>query len=418
MTATLSTGLGTHQRGSVLASRVLAAAAPDLVTHERVNGPLPWQGGARRLIAAVQRSGLTGRGGAGFPMWRKLAAVADGARPIVVGNGAEGEPASGKDALLLRHAPHLVLDGLQLVAEAVGAAECYLYAPAVAVAPLEAVLATRRGRDRVRCEVVEAPRAFVAGEESAVVSRLSGGPALPRDKAARVTERGIRDRPTLVQNVETLAHLALVARHGPGWLREYGTDDEPGTFLATVSGAVATPAVYEAGYGVPLRTLLDAAGGVRDPRAVLVGGYHGTWLSPLEVSTAALSRTALRPLGASVGAGVVAVLAPSACGLRESARIVAYLAGEAAGQCGPCTFGLPGIADALQRLAFSDVRALVGPQLVERIGRFTGLVRGRGACHHPDGTARFVDSAMRVFADEVRVHLAGGCTAATIGGTR
>ena len=124
--------------------------------------------------------------------------------------------------------------------------------------------------------VVAAPDAFIAGEESAAVARLSGGPALPRDKARMVVTAGVRGRPTLVHNVETLAHLALAARRGAQWFRQTGTADEPGTFLSTVSGAVAHPGVYEFGYGVALGDLLAAAGGTTTPaQAVLIGGYHG-----------------------------------------------------------------------------------------------------------------------------------------------
>jgi NADH:ubiquinone oxidoreductase subunit F (NADH-binding) len=119
--------------------------------------------------------------------------------------------------------------------------------------------------------------------------------------------------PTLVQNVETLAHIALIARHGAAWFRAAGTPDEPGTFLATVGGAVATPRVVETGYGVPLNELLDAAGGATAPlQAVLVGGYHGGWI-PAHPALP-VSRAALAPYGASPGAGVVLALPTGVCG--------------------------------------------------------------------------------------------------------
>jgi NADH:ubiquinone oxidoreductase subunit F (NADH-binding) len=385
--------------------RVTAFPTDDLDEHQRRFGPPSWRGGKRRLIPALAEAGLTGRGGAGFPTWRKLTAVADGrGRPVVVANGAESEPVSGKDRALLARAPHLVLDGLQLAAEAVGASRAYAYVPAGAVGPVEAALHRRRraGRDRFDVTVIEAPDAFVAGEETAVVSRVEGRAALPRDTPVRV--RGVRGAPTLVQNVETLAHLALIARRGAEWFRTAGTVAEPGTFLATITGAVATPGVYEAAYGETLGDLLDRAGGaVGALRAVLVGGYHGAWVPP--VRGLPVSRAGLAGYGAGPGAGVIVALPASACGLVESARIAGYLAGQSARQCGPCLNGLPRLADSLGRLA----RCETGPGVRAEVERLAGLVNGRGACRHPDGVSRFVRSSMHTFAAEVEAHLGGRC---------
>jgi NADH:ubiquinone oxidoreductase subunit F (NADH-binding) len=393
--------------------RLFAAAAPDLAGHAATNGPLPWLGGPGRLIPVAEAAGLTGRGGAGFPTWRKLRAVAQGgSRRVVVANAAESEPASAKDRVLLTRAPHLVLDGLQLAAESVDADRTYLYTGAGAFDAARRALAERAGTDRVPTRLVAAPDTFIAGEESAVVAAIDGRAALPRDKARRVIETGVRGRPTLVQNVETLAHLALLARYGPEWFRAVGTTEEPGTFLATVSGAVARPGVYENAYGVPLDRLLDAAGGATEPvRAVLVGGYHGAWV-PAEATGVAMSRSGLAALGAAPGAGVVVVLPDSRCGLVESARIVSYLAREGAGQCGPCRNGLPRLAETMTELASGRS----GPGFADAVHRLSALVSGRGACNHPDGTARFARSSLAAFAAEARRHLAGRCDAAGVAG--
>ncbi len=406
-------------------SRLLRAGWTDLASHRRAYGPLPRLGGSA-VIDLVNRAGLTGRGGAGFPTGRKLAAVATagqrrrGGRPVVVGNAAEGEPASAKDRVLLTTSPHLVLDGLQLAAAAVGAGRAYLYVNPHSAASARAALAERT--DPVRVTLVDAPDRFISGQESAVVARIEGRPAIPRDTPHRVVESGVRGAPTLVQNVETLAHLALVTRYGPTWFRQVGTPDEPGTFLASVSGAVRTPGVYEAPLGIPLGQLYELAGGLRSPvQAVLVGGYHGAWLPP--DGTLPLSRAGLRPYGASPGAGVVVALPYGVCGLAESARVVSYLAGQSARQCGPCLNGLPRMADTLTRLAWSPPLSTAAhrgsgrqsappdPRLPGEVARLASLVTGRGACAHPDGTARFVTSTLRTFDAEVRAHLAGYCTA-------
>jgi NADH:ubiquinone oxidoreductase subunit F (NADH-binding) len=384
-------------------------ASDDLAAHLWRHGPVPYRGGAGALIGDVRAAGLTGRGGAAFPVHRKLEAVAKGrpGRAIVVGNGAEGEPASHKDEALLFAAPHLVLDGLQLAAEAVGArrAVLYVHADLRERARLDAQMPERYAHrlDRVAVEIVSAPGRFLAGEESALASVLSGGPAAPRFTPPRVFERGVDGRPTLVQNVETLAHLALIARYGPGWFRALGTPDEPGTMLCTLRQADGSASVAEAAIGTPLAGLLD----LRAVSAVLVGGYHGAWIPAAQAAALPLSNAALRPAGAFTGAGVLAALPADRCGLVESARVIRYLSLESAGQCGPCRSGLPSIAAALADLA----GAHPDPRVPTDLRRWASLVEGRGACHHPDGTVRFLRSTLSVFASEVRQHQEGRCSA-------
>jgi NADH:ubiquinone oxidoreductase subunit F (NADH-binding) len=371
--------------------RLRAAMAPDLSRHLALLGPLPDLTRPSDLLAEVRAAGLTGHGGAGFPTWRKLETVAAGHHPVVVANGAEGEPVSGKDSALLDQAPHLVLDGLQVAAAITGARTAFAYIRPSAQPGVRRALAERS--DRVRVEIVTAAESFVSGQETAVVAAIEGDRPLPRDVPDLVVRRGVRGRATLVQNVETLAHLALIARRGAAWFREVGPPDQPGTFLATVSGAVIRPGVHEAAYGVRLSDLLSQAGGANEPvQAVLVGGYHGVWL-PAEALSAPLSTAGLAPWGATPGAGVVVVLGRSESGLAVTARIASYLAGEGARQCGPCLNGLPAMATVLGRMARGDR----DPELARQVDWLSRLVQGRGACHHPDGTARMVRSALEVF---------------------
>ncbi|WP_261557381.1 NADH-ubiquinone oxidoreductase-F iron-sulfur binding region domain-containing protein [Frankia tisae] len=422
------------------AQRLLAAAAADLGSHYRRCGPVPWRGPGGHLLAEIRDSGLTGRGGAAFPTWRKLSAVAAAAHPdtgrlggrrraapggtrrpgtpVVVANAAEGEPESAKDATLLVAAAHLVLDGLQLAAEAVGAGEAYVHVkPGAAAQSVRRAVAERRaaGWDRCQIEVREAPATFLAGEASAVVAALEGAPARPRAHWRPLADDGLHGRPTLVHNVETLAHLAMIARWGAAWFRSVGTADEPGTLLVTVTGTVAAPGVVEVPYGTPLGDLLGLRGGAVEPVGALrLGGYAGTWL-PVEVGPqVAMSRAGLAPWGAEPGPGIVSVLPAGACGLAETARIVAYLAAQNAGQCGPCVSGLPQLARSVAGMA-----RVAGPdtapdgenpaQAASRALRLAALVSGRGACHHPDGAARLVHSALRTFAADIRAHAQGHC---------
>jgi NADH:ubiquinone oxidoreductase subunit F (NADH-binding) len=364
----------------------------------------------------VRRSGLRGRGGAAFPTATKLAAVAARKKPVVVANGCEGEPASAKDRTLLATSPHLALDGAVLAAWAVGATEIILCLDRLATATRQIVLsalAERRAHllDPFPIRVETPPSRYIAGEESALVHWLNGGEAKPTFTPPRPFERGVGGRPTLIQNVETLAHLALIARFGDGWFRALGTADEPGSLLITVSGAVGRPGVVEAALGTSVHEVLAAAD--RDdsadrPNPLLVGGYFGRWVPGPAVSGLAIANASLAAVGASVGAGVVVALPEDACGLVETARVVRWLASETAGQCGPCVFGLAAIAGGLDDLVWGRhaQRALTDLQ------RWLSAVKGRGACHHPDGAARLVESGLHTFAAEIGAHAHhGGCPA-------
>jgi len=354
---------------------------------------------------------MRGRGGAAFPTAVKLSSVA-GQRPIVVANGTEGEPLSAKDKTLMTYAPHLVIDGAALLAETVGASRIIICLERVANRPaavLQAALAERRGFDQVDIEVLGTPSRFVAGEETALIRWLNGGDAKPALVPPRPFERGVDGRPTVVQNVETLAHLALIARFGADWFRRIGPTSDPGTRLLTVGGAVGLPGILEVASGLALRDALDAAGLAPGPAPpVLVGGYFGGWLDLDEVAQAYLDNDSMRAMGASPGCGVVWALPEGVCGLTESARVARWYADQSAGQCGPCVNGLPAMADALGALAGGSRPV----EAAANLRRWSEMVTGRGACRHPDGAARFVASAVRVFADEIDRHaLRGPCAA-------
>ncbi len=406
------TGSGTLPR--LLAGLDPYGAVMTLADHERVHGPCP-DHAPSQLIELVERSGLRGRGGADFPMARKLKAVASSRsrERVVVVNGSETEPASDKDRLLLSRLPHLVVDGAVLAAEAVGAQEVIVKVSdraAASIQALEGAIAVRG--DRVPIRLIHGPGEYVSGEESAVVNYLNGGPAKPTFVPPRPYERGVRRRPTLISNPETCAQVALVARYGDAWYRELGTTADPGSALVTITGAVAAPGVYELAFGTPMTDLLDAAGGATEPlRALLVGGYFGTWVDAAQALRLRLAREDLRSVGCALGSGVLIALGESSCGLHESARVIDYLARQSAGQCGPCVHGLRAIADSVLELA----DGLAGPRDRDRVLRWTAEIRGRGACHHPDGAARFIESALSVFADELASHQRGRCTARPAG---
>ena len=382
----------------------------DLAGHIEAHGPLAvamgrhesWRGA---LTASLESSGLTGRGGGGFPSAAKLAmASSHGHGGTLVVNAMEGEPASDKDKVLLSRAPHLVLDGAQFLAAMCRARRIVVCIPVGRDAVAAAVQHAMEERNaaqyaRVSELVVRPPDRFVAGEESALVSWIDAQRALPFFRPDKGTPLRIGKRPVLLHNAETLAHIALIARHGPEGFLARGLAEEPGTSLVTVSGAVAQPGVVEVDRGTPLWEIAGRGTPVEPAQAFLVGGYGGNWVGPehFDMPYASIS---LRTIGVSAGVGVIAVLGEHSCGVAETARIARYLAGQSSGQCGPCVFGLPAIADDLALLA----RGQGDRGLMSRLERRLDEVNGRGACRHPDGAVNLVRSALVVFGHDVSAH--------------
>jgi NADH:ubiquinone oxidoreductase subunit F (NADH-binding) len=351
-----------------------------MAEHVRQWGPLP-PAALDQLVAAAEQVGLVGGGGAAFPTARKLASLAG--RPVshVIVNAAEGEPASGKDGALLAHVPHLVLDG------AIAAARS-LHAPVVVVrvsadrpdlvASLPMALAERA--DGVPIEVSVGPVGFVAGEASAVVSAIAGGPALPAElgRPPRLPGRRIGRAPhVLLSNAETFARLALALRGVPG-----------GSALASVSGAVHQPGVLELPESATLADLADVAGGtIGTPRVLVAGGWHGRWVACPDAAGAALSQDGLRGIGGRWGAGAFVWLPGDLDPLAALAAIAGELAAATAGQCGPCWRGLPEVARALEGHAS-------GAAAPDALAGLLAEVDGRGICAHPSAAVAAIRSAL------------------------
>jgi NADH:ubiquinone oxidoreductase subunit F (NADH-binding) len=395
--------------GAIGSGRLFAAGAhASLIEHEQAYGPLELHGIDSGFIDVVARAGLTGRGGAAFASWRKLAATQGGTserrftKTVVIANGAEGEPLSFKDKTLLAHAPHLVIDGVLVAGRTVNAAQLYIYVNAGSMPAVKAAIAQRH--DARNIKVILSPDTFLSGEASAVVNAVASNTALPLDKRLRLSEAGLKGQPTLVLNVETLAHTALIARFGAAWFRDMGTAHDPGTRLISVSGHGADQVLEVAGSASLGSILATAAVDPTAVQAILVGGYHGRWVKPLNyrLSPHGPRHEVVRP-----GAGVIHMLGRGQCGLATTAAIARYLAGETAKQCGPCMFGLPAMAKTLSALA-SGGR---DPRLPAELARLALLVSGRGACNHPDGFVQLIDSALETFSEDVDAHLSGRCTA-------
>ena len=386
-----------------------SGAATDLRDHLHRFGGLPainrdW------LFGELERSGLRGRGGAAFPVATKVAAVGRQEKTVVIINVTEGEPASLKDRVLALTAPHLLLDGAELFALLVGASDAYLCvhrATSDVLASLRAAIA-QRGQTGVGLTVHAVPNHYVAGESTAISRWIGGGEARPL-WGARPDQRGAWGRPTLVQNAETAAQLAVLARHGAEWFRSLGPPDEPGSMLVTLAGDVSLPGVLEVAIGTPVSSVLERAGAHADSQAVLFGGHGGRWVTYGATTELSLSNASLATVGSSLGAGVIAVLGPHRCGLAETARLARWFADESAGQCGPCRFGLPAIAEVLEHL----VAGQASRDEIGQLGRWLADVDGRGACAHPDLAVALVRSSWHPFEADIAQHAAGRpCNAA------
>ena len=359
------------------------------------------------LLDSIEQSGLRGRGGAAFPFAVKARAVRRGGTPerapVVVANGEEGEPASVKDRWLLRTRPHLVLDGLRLAAAVVGADEVWVYvSDSSAARSVQRAVdeAERAGRLSLRLEVTVVEPSYVAGEETAAVRAINGGPAKPTDKPPRPFEAGVGNRPTLVSNVETLANLPFVARYGADAYRQLGTADSPGTFLATMSGGGRPPALYELPHGLAFRDLLELHRvNVDGVHGVLMGGYFSGLLDRRALDMT-LDHESVRGLGSGLGCGALCVLGENDCAVAVAASVMSYFARENSGQCGSCfngTAAMSAVLDALRDgIATDDDLA--------RLRRWSVVLRGRGACGTLDGAVNLAATLLDQFPDTVAHH--------------
>ena len=353
------------------------------------------------LISLLDASRLTGRGGGGVKASAKLQFLRTARKAHVVINAMEGEPASAKATALLEVAPHLVFDGAALMAEALGTTSVTL---AIAsddhrsAAFAEAALATRN--DRVTISMVRPPGRYLAGEESALVNWIDRGTSLPTFRATKPSFVTIGRQAALVHNLETLAHLGLIARFGADWFREVGAEHNPGTTLITVSGAVAKPSTVEWITGGTLGALFDSVGGSpTEIQGALLGGYGGTFVGA-GARGLRLDEVSLRAVGATLGPGIVVALPLGCCPLMEASRIVNWMTRESAGQCGPCVYGLPALATELHDFT-TNKRSKTSLQRLESRLR---EIEGRGACRHPDGVVRLVRSVFSAFPEHVEGH--------------
>ena len=352
------------------------------------------------ILDLLDAAGLTGRGGAAFSTALKVRAAREEGAAVIV-NACDGEIGAAKDGYVVEHHLAELVRGAELVTPARGRSVRYA---------AHRGSATAATLQRAGLDVIEAPARYVSSEETSLISLAHGGLARPMTKRMPFV-RGGRDaagravRPTVVLNAETVWRVAQVAAHGPAWFRSFGTVEEPGPRLVTLTGAVEHPGVLETETGMPLAGLLDAAGAAPGAQHVVIGGLGGV-LAPLATARGlAWSSADLARLGGSVGPGVIDVLDPQRCPVAVVGSYLAFAAGESAGQCGPCMFGVPALSTAWSDLLVDRPT----PARMDAVRARAGLLPNRGACRFPDGVARFAASALQALEPHLYAHRTDRC---------
>ncbi len=384
------------------------------------------------VIAAISDSGLRGRGGAGFPTGRKWALGRAQADPVkyVICNGDEGDPGAFMDRLVLESDPHRVLEGLAIAAYAIGAAEGFLYIRAeypLAVRHTRAAIrqAEQRGflgqnilgsAFSLRLEVREGAGAFVCGEETALIQSLEGKRGMPRLRPPYPVERGFRGHPTVINNVETLACVPWIMRHGASAFAALGTENSRGTKVFALAGKINRGGLIEVPMGITIREVVeDIGGGIRNGRAfkaVQLGGPSGGCI-PARLADTPIDYDALARTGAIMGSGGLVVLDDRDCMVDIARFFLKFTQAESCGKCTFCRIGTKRMLEILERLCEGKGRR----DDLEKLEALADYV-GRGSlCGLGQTAPNPVLTTLRYFREEYEAHLherrcpAGRCPA-------
>jgi NADH-quinone oxidoreductase subunit F len=326
-------------------------------------------GAPEAVLTEVERSGLRGRGGAGFPTGRKwrIAAASEKDQKILICNADEGDPGAYMDRTLLESNPHQVLEGMMLCAYAVGAQSAVVYVRAEY--PLAVKIVTRAieqaaeqgllGEDILgsgfsfTIEVFQGSGAFVCGEETALIQSIHGRRGMPVHRPPYPVEDGLWHRPTVINNVKTLASVPPIVNHGADWFRKIGTENSPGTAIFSVVGNVVHPGLVEIPMGVTLRSLIfDICGGIPNKKkfkAVQIGGPSGGCLPESFLDTP-IDFDSLTEAGAMMGSGGMVVMDEDACTVDVSRYFLEFTQKESCGKCTFCRIGTHHLLTILGRL--------------------------------------------------------------------
>jgi len=399
----------------------------DIEPYLRVGGYEAWRKCVKDLspeeiVDLIKRSGLRGRGGAGFPTGTKWDKVLHHriAERYFVCNAGEHEPGTFKDRYLLKESPHQLLEGCLIAAHTVGAKASFIYinheyeeeranmAKAMDQARAKGLLGKNilgSGLD-LEVELFSGQGSYVAGEETAMLESMQGRPAMPRQKPPFYpTDFGLYGKPTLVNNVETLCNIPRIVVNGPGWFTQVGTEKCPGTMLFSLSGAVNRPGIYEMPMGTPLRRLIeDCGGGVpagRKIKAVFPGGPSFAMVTADQLDLP-MDFDSLKKAGTGLGSAGVIVVDDATCMVARTLAFSNFFKNESCGQCPPCRMGTINLATLMTKIEQGE-----GTQKdLDSLLQLCGFVKGTGYCTLVTGAAVLVQSSLRLFRHESEEHIA------------
>ena len=373
------------------------------------------------VIDEVKKSGLRGRGGAGFPTgrkWERVATHPAGERHLVC-NAGEHEPGTFKDRYLLKTNPHQLLEGILIASYAIGAKETYLYMNeafgeiidhvkrAVEDAGKKGYLGNGILGTDFSCDIriVLGPDLYVAGEETAMLETMQGRSAIPQHKPPFYpTEFGLYGKPTVINNVETLSTIPHIIKNGANWFSGIGAKACPGTMLFSLSGDVSRPGIYELPLGTSLRTLIeDHGGGVKEGhrlKAVYPGGPSFALLTEKEIDVA-MDFDSLRAAGTGLGSAGVIVVGETACMVRKTLEFSQFFEESSCGKCPPCIMGSEYLSRIVHRIEHGEGK----PEDLMSLEQLCGFVKGRGDCTVITGASVTVESGLRNFRNEFEDHI-------------
>ena len=380
------------------------------------------------LVDMMKKSGLRGRGGAGFPAglkWGFMPKGADVTKYVCV-NTDEGEPGTFKDRQLVEEDPHQVIEGAAIASYAVGAHRAFVYirgeffsgVKTWVKAIAEAYEWGFLGRDilgsgfNLDLSVHRGAGAYICGEETAMIESLEGKRGHPRLKPPYPAQVGLFGKPTLVHNVETLCNVPHIVRHGPEWYAGIGTEQSTGPKIFCVSGHVNRPGNYELALGTPLRQIIyDHAGGVKGDKgikAIIPGGSSTPMLLPDQLDIT-MDFESLAAAGSMLGTGAIIVMDEDTCMADVAWRIARFFAHESCGYCTPCRVGTRHMSDILERIEKG------GGQVsdLDKVERICDQLYGNSFCPMGDAAAAPVKRCLQLFRDEFEEHIAEhGCPVA------
>jgi NADH-quinone oxidoreductase subunit F len=370
----------------------------------------------------VTNSGLLGHGGAAFQVGRKWAVVKldDGQPHYLCANADEGEPGTFKDRWILEHAPHLLLESMLMTSYALQVRNCFVYIRGefdqpyrrLAAAVEEAYAAGYFGENILgtgfACDIVvyRGAGSYVCGEASALITSIEGKRGYPRNRPPRLTVRGLYQRPTVINNVETLSNVAVIMRMGAEEFRKVGTAKSPGTQLVSISGHLNKPGVYEVEYGYPLEKFIyEDCGGIlggKGLKCIIPGGISTKVLTAKDIEGVTYDHKAMIAAGSQVGSGGMVVIAEGTCMVRLLQVMLRFYHHESCGQCTPCRDGMGWMHRIIDRIVKGEGR----PEDIDALVRISNANDGTTICGMGDAAGYATVGIIAKYRDEFEYYIA------------